>query len=487
MSIKRHTLYNLSGSLAGLAISLVTVPLYIHHIGAARYGALAIVWLLLGYFGLFDLGMGRATAQAVATDGAQTDRLRQIVWSALAVNLVMGLLGGGVLWLVGDVLIAHLLHASVAMRAEIIQALPWVAAALPLATVSSVIQGALQGRSQFLLLNSLSVFGSALFQIIPLLIAIFVSVSLAWLIPAAVLARSVGALIMWILGGRVLRLGAPSLPRRAVILRLFKFGAWVTVTSIVGPILDGVDRLAIGAMVSAQAVAFYTVPYQLATKGQVLAGSLAGALFPRLASVNSSEAERLLIESIAGLSAILTPLICVAVVLIHPFLSLWISPQFAARASLPGQILLIGAWMNLQARIPLSYLLASGRPDLPAKFHLAELIPYLGALWLGIATGGVAGVAVAWTVRVGVDALLLAIAGGILASLVSRLLPSALLVGLMFAVARAGFPFLWLSVLVRSGVIVLAIIVAAATMPEVAKKNLRSLANPWLSTCVNKT
>jgi hypothetical protein len=67
-------------------------------------------------------------------------------------------------------------------------------------------------------------------------------------------------------------------------------------------------------------------------------------------------------------------------------------------------------WFNGLAFVPHTFLQASGRPDLPAKFHVLELAPYVAALWLGLSVGGIAGAAFVWSLRLAADTALLATA-----------------------------------------------------------------------------
>ena len=47
-------------------IALAAIPLLIKGMGEERFGLLSIIWMGVGYFSLFDLGLGRALTKLIA-------------------------------------------------------------------------------------------------------------------------------------------------------------------------------------------------------------------------------------------------------------------------------------------------------------------------------------------------------------------------------------------------------------------------------------
>jgi O-antigen/teichoic acid export membrane protein len=408
VSIQKHTAYNLLGAVLPLGLSLFTIPVYIGLIGEARYGALAVAWLLLGYFGLFDLGLGRATAQRIAALGnSSSEQLASTFWTALGMNVSLGIVGGLIIWPVAIYFFGNFFSVDAALRPELAAAIPWLILAVPLATLSGVLTGALAGRAKFLELNIVSVSSSVLIQLLPLGVVWVHGPDLAYLLPAVIFSRLV-TLILLFFRCRV-HVFHGSTPRfsREQAKGLLQFGGWVTVSSLVGPMMVILDRFVIGATLGAKAVTYYTVPFQLAERSTLLPGALTSALFPRLAALNSVEAKQLATTAIRSLAVLMTPLILVGLLLIESILRWWLNPEFALRAGLTAQILLLGFWINSFARVPYALLQAAGKPAVVAKCHLGELVPYLIFLYVGLHSWGLPGAAVVFGLRTLADCGLL--------------------------------------------------------------------------------
>jgi O-antigen/teichoic acid export membrane protein len=406
--IGRNSAFNVAGAVVPLILSLATVPAYIHRVGEDRYGVLAVVWVVLGYFGVFDLGLSRATANQIARMRDEPAASRaQVFWTALSVNATVGSLGGVVLFFVGRVLLEHLIKVSAVLRPEAIAALPWLALAVPLTTVTLVLVGTLEGREQFLRVNLVTTFGLILFQLVPLAYAYWVSPGLAGLIMSATLALLTSVVVVFAVTAVSLPVRRPSVDTSR-LGALLRYGGWVTITGLISPLLWVFDRVIVGGVLGAQAVTRYVVPFALVTRTQILPSGVARTLFPRFSMLDSTaDAALVARESLSVLAVVMTVVTVIGAVAIDPFLRLWIGTNIASSSAPVGEILLMGMWLNSLAFVPFVFLQARGRPDLPAKFHVLEIAPYIGGLVLGLHVAGIRGAAWAWSGRAAVDAVLL--------------------------------------------------------------------------------
>ena len=427
---------NSFGSAATILVLLITVPIYVRQIGDARYGVLSIVWLLVGYFGFLDFGLSRASTNALARlgDGSAVERSR-VVMTSFALNVAFGLVGSAVLYFAGTFLLAKIIAVPSDLVREVAASLPWMAALLPLALVSGVAVGTLEARERFVAANTLQVVGTIVGQVVPVVCAVHFGPDLSIVIPATVLARAAGVALM--IGYVLLYNGPwPSIRIDPRIARgLLGYGGWVTISGLVNPILQSIDQMVIGSLLGVASVTYYAIPMNLVIRSQLFASALSRTLFPRMSRLEEAESrllsERALVTLAFGYAAICAP----AIVVIKPFLALWIGPAFGEAGGRVAEVLMLGTWINGLALIPYNLLQAQGRPDVVAKLHLLEALPYLAVLFLLTSHYGVVGAAVAWSMRVALDAGLLSWTARLDRSVVIRMAPAAASLAAAFLLA----------------------------------------------------
>jgi O-antigen/teichoic acid export membrane protein len=175
------------------------------------------------------------------------------------------------------------------------------------------------------------------------------------------------------------------------------------------------DRFFIGAILPLAAVAYYVTPYEIVTKLLVMPQAMVIALFPAFASTYARDRARtgvLFERALRVTLLVMFPLLLTIVLFAREGLTLWVGAAFAAESTATLQWLAVGVFINAMAQAPLVVLQSTGRPDLTAKVHLLELPVYLAALWWLAHRFGIVGVAMAWSVRAGVDAVALLLLAG---------------------------------------------------------------------------
>ncbi|MFN3943472.1 MAG: oligosaccharide flippase family protein [Allosphingosinicella sp.] len=475
MSISRHTTYNMLGALAPLVVTLLTVPLYLEVVGVERYGALTLCWIVIGYFGFLDLGLGPAVAQRTAASlrGGEAGEQGAIFTTATLLSVAMGITAG-ILFYAASLLYPEFASERSELTGEFLEATPLLALLVPLVMMNSVATGMLQGQERFLTLNVIVAISSTLMSALPLLFAWLTVPNLFTLVAGALAARVVGCLLAFAAARGSLGRGGLGGFRAGLVVPLLKFGGWVTVTTAAAPLLLTIDRLALGALLGAAAVAAYAIAYSLVSRLSMVPTSLATALFPRFAGSQAEERDRLVSVSVPAIAVIMTPAVVAGLVATRPFFELWIGQELAAICAPVAYILFLGVWVNSFGQIPFALLQGSGRPDIVSKLHLAELAPYWAVLFAGIWAFGLPGAAAAWALRMAADTLLLYLLAGTGMARLRQLVPPALLVVASF-LAAALAPAGWREAL-GAGLLVAAMIWAWHAMPPFLKQQLAALA-----------
>jgi O-antigen/teichoic acid export membrane protein len=408
----RNVFWNLFGLASPILVAFFTIPLLISGLGKERFGLLTILWMGIGYFSLFDMGLGRAITKSVAErlGRGRLDDLGSLLWTALFLVSIMGLLGAALVAGVADRLVYDVLNVPVELQTEAVTSFQLLAAGIPLVVVTSALIGILEAHQRFATITAIRMPLGILMFVGPLVTLQF-STSLIWATVLLLGARVI-AFFAFYIACAVAReeLRDPHWPSREHVKPLFCFGGWVSVSNVVGPLMVYFDRFFIGAVMTMTAVAYYVTPYEIVSRAQVLPQSIMAVMFPALAtSLGGDRATllRLYGHSVRILVVLMLPISAGLLLLAPEALSLWLGPDFRDASTSVMQWLAVGLIVNTLARPALTVLQGCGRPDLVAKAHLVELLPYAVLLvWL-TSMFGIAGAAAAWTLRALVDALFL--------------------------------------------------------------------------------
>ena len=404
--------WNLFGQIAPLIAAVVSIPLLIKGLGIDRFGVVTIAWMLIGYFSLFDLGIGRALTQVISEKLARNEFavIPSLIWTGLTVMFFMGLVACFCIIGFSDWIVFTALKIPTALQAEAKQSLLMLAPSVPLVLLATGLRGILEAKHEFKSVNLVRIPLGVLMFAAPLCVLPFSS-SLVATFFSLLLVRIVTTLAFLFLCHKSIPNFFVFAFSKKVIPELLKFGGWMTVSNIVSPVMVQMDRFAIGSMLSMAAVAYYATPFEMVTKILVVPAAIAGVCFPQfsqlLAKNNVIEAKALYQKSCKYALYLILPVVVIVILGADFILRIWLNGKFGIESTHVFQILAVGVLFNGIANIPFACLQGASRADLTAKVHVAELVFYVPLLYFSVLQYGIIGAACVWSFRVICDGYIL--------------------------------------------------------------------------------
>jgi O-antigen/teichoic acid export membrane protein len=194
--LAKNTIINFIGMALPLVAGFVAMPFVIRWLGTTRFGILSIVWIIFGYFGIFDLGLGRTTTKYVAEalGKGELEKLPGYFWTTVFLQAAVGAVALIGLVLATPILTKHFLKIPADFVQEAQLTLKLVAISLPINFISSSFRGVLEAGQRFDLVNTVKIPLNILFYILPLF-GVFLGFNLPGIVLLLVISRILGLLV----------------------------------------------------------------------------------------------------------------------------------------------------------------------------------------------------------------------------------------------------------------------------------------------------
>jgi O-antigen/teichoic acid export membrane protein len=395
-----------------MLIGLVTIPYIYQKIGIERIGVLTLIWALIGYFSIFDLGLGRAITQRIAsmtsqqTEKQKTTTATTGVFLALLIGIVGSFAGAVVIELAG----VGWVNSAKNLDREIYTSFLLACLAIPATTGAAGLRGILEGELRFKAINLLKlILGLANFLGPIAAIALF-GPSLDYTVGSLVFARYIILVAFYFSARNIISRARDHLSFEES-KHLFKFGGWTTLSNIISPFMVMADRFLIANGLGAAWVAYYTIPAEFMIRLLVLPAAITTTLFPvfskDLSEKNYTNSIALYKKSMMVIFLLMGAIVVCIIVGANQGIEMWLGQDFAEKSTTVASVLALGILFNSMAQIPMAYVQASGDARSAALIHVFELILYIPTLLFLMNLYGISGVAIAWTLRALLDLILL--------------------------------------------------------------------------------
>lgn len=413
MSQKKNSLYNIIGLGIPLIVGIVVIPILISQLGESKFGILTLIWALIGYFSVFDLGLGRSLTLNLSR--ALSKNYFKIIGpifytSCISIFFISLILSIFIFF--SFIFLSSFYFTDFFVSNEISNSVYIITIFLPLIILIAALRGTLESLDLFGIINFIRLPTGVLTFTAPLISIYFFGSRMDMIVLSLIIVKLISFSFYLFFSLTKLREFEPKyLFKKRLLNPLIYTGGWMTVSNLVSPLMGYLDRFILAYLISTAAVAYYVTPFEIVSKIWIIPGSLTLTLFPFFSfnseKKNSTELIRMFKKSSYTIFLIVFPISLFFAFFSTEILSIWINEEFSIKSSLLLKIFSFGIFFNCLVHIPFTLLQASGFSKATAIIHTAQLPIFVFFLFLLTNIYGLIGTAIAWILRMFIDAFLM--------------------------------------------------------------------------------
>ena len=402
-TIGSNAIWTILGRVGPMMFAVLLTPALIRQLGPDRWGVFTIALSLIGIFGVFDFGIGRAITRNIAEAVGQgtVGELASQVKTSLALLLGFGLSGSIIMTFLVQYWVRSSLKLPPTLVQEVSTSLYILCLSVPLILLGSGMWGILTAYQRTKSATMISTPILVLYYAGPLLVFQLYR-SLIPIISLIVILRLIVTLLFW----RLCKASIPKLSSAPIdfstLKPVFRLSGWMTISNLLGPILSYIDRFTIASFISAAAVGYYSTAGDLITRLYLIPTAITNSVFPAVAASQLRDpihACQIIRRAIVTITSAIFPFSIIFLLFGSYLLQLWLGPEIASHISPLLPWFSLGLIFAASDTLIMGVIDCLGFPKVNSQFSMVELVVYVPLMALCLKYAGIQGAAIAWFLR----------------------------------------------------------------------------------------
>jgi O-antigen/teichoic acid export membrane protein len=350
---------NVSSSWFSLAVNILVgiflSPFILHRLGDTAYGIWVLIFSVIGYYGLFDLGIRSSVIRYVSTFTATNDhgRLASLISTSLATYSAIGCVA-----LVVTLVCSFFVDTLFRIPPGFLTTSRWlfliVGSSVAVGFPIGIFGGILEGMGKFYFVN-LTNLAATLLRASLIVLALNRNYGLLTIAVITVVLPTLGSLVRGVIVLRLLRvpLGCKYIDRRS-FRDIANYSAISLIIMIAYKVRFKTDEIVIGTFLSVTAITYFSISDRLLEYASEVVSSLAQIFVPMAgqsdAKGNMNHLRKILIAGNRACALLIFPITAILIILGKSVIEAWVGVRYVT-VSYPVLIVML---------IPLTFSLAQG-------------------------------------------------------------------------------------------------------------------------------